>query len=220
MSTFLAHSELMTNPDDNNSTPHPDRRPALFEAFSYAARVLSKVTPDQLADPTPCPDYDISALIDHLVGASWRAVEIGRGDTPSGDEFPHVELADAPTQLHQASQDAKMAWTDERLAATTIMPWGETYTGSTLVDMYLSEIMAHAWDLLVAIEQPRTAPEPLAESALAAARSMLKPEYRDMMGTGNPFGAEQPVRAEDTTFDRFAAFMGRTIPRNLAPADR
>jgi hypothetical protein len=27
------------------------------------------------------------------------------------------------------------------------MPWGEEYTGATLVDMYLAELAAHAWDL-------------------------------------------------------------------------
>lgn len=32
------------------------------------------------------------------------------------------------------------------------------------------------------------------------ARAMLRPEYRDMMGVGNPFGAEQPA-GEDATTD-------------------
>jgi hypothetical protein len=29
------------------------------------------------------------------------------------------------------------------------MPWGEEYTGATLVDMYLAELATHAWDLAV-----------------------------------------------------------------------
>jgi hypothetical protein len=41
--------------------------------------------------------------------------------------------------------------------------------------------------------------------------SMLHPEYRDMLGTGNPFGAEQPASDDATTFERFAAFMGRRL---------
>jgi hypothetical protein len=33
------------------------------------------------------------------------------------------------------------------------MPWGEEYTGATLVDMYLAELAAHTWDLARATER-------------------------------------------------------------------
>jgi uncharacterized protein (TIGR03086 family) len=89
------------------------------------------------------------------------------------------------------------------------MPWGEQYAGAILIDMYLAELAAHAWDLARATGQlDRLDPE-LARSALDGARSMLKPEYRDMVEPGSPYGAEveAPVGADD--WDRFAAFMGR-----------
>lgn len=38
---------------------------------------------------------------------------------------------------------------------------------------------------------------------------MLKPEYRDMVGKGDPFGAEVPAPRGASAWDRFAAFMGR-----------
>ena len=34
-----------------------------------------------------------------------------------------------------------------------VEPWGEEYTGATLVDMYLAELAAHAWDLARATGQ-------------------------------------------------------------------
>ena len=37
------------------------------------------------------------------------------------------------------------------------MPWGEEYTGAALVDMYLAELAAHAWDLARAIRADRQA---------------------------------------------------------------
>jgi hypothetical protein len=33
------------------------------------------------------------------------------------------------------------------LSSRFTMPWGEEYAGATLVDMYLAELAAHAWDL-------------------------------------------------------------------------
>ena len=207
MTAFAVQAAAMTS--TASSAPVTDRRPALVAAYDHAAEVVAGVLPDQLPGPTPCPDYDVSALVDHLVGAGWRAVELGRGRTPTGVEFPHVELADACGQLRKAGGASAETWTDDRLAVTTTMPWGEAYTGRTLVDMYLSELMAHAWDLAVSTGQRPVCHEDLAAAALTAAHAMLRPEYRDMMGVGNPFGAEQTVGDDATTLARFAAFMGR-----------
>ena len=194
-----------------------DHRDALRQGYANAAAVVAGVQPDQRGDPTPCPAYDVAALVDHLVGAGWRAVTLGRGETPTGAEFPHVELADAPGQLAAAGEAAAAAWSDDaRLDATTTMPWGETYSGRVLVDMYLSELAAHAWDLAAATGQLRRLDQALAGSALEAARAMLKPEYRDAMGAGEPFGAEFEPPPDATTWERFAAFMGRA-PRWQAP---
>jgi uncharacterized protein (TIGR03086 family) len=210
VSVLRAHDGAMTDPAAvaDHTT---DRRQALFTAFGHAAAVVAEVRPDQLTGPTPCPDYDVAALVDHLVGAGWRAVELGRGATPSGEELPHVELPDAPLQLQEAGVAAAQAWSEDRLASSTTMPWGETYTGSTIVDMYLSELVAHTFDLALATGQALRCEEELAAAALAAAQSMLRPEYRDMLGPGSPFGAEQPAGEDATTLERFAAFMGRRL---------
>jgi uncharacterized protein (TIGR03086 family) len=150
VATLVVHDGAMTGTAASQPAT-ADRRGALVAAYDHAAEVVAEVRTDQLAGSTPCPGYDVATLVSHLVGAGWRAVELGRGEPPTGEEFPRVELGDAPRQLRQAGTEAAGAFSDERLAATTTMPWGETYTGSTLVDMYLSELMAHAWDLAVAI---------------------------------------------------------------------
>lgn len=187
-----------------------DHRADLVRSYEHAADVVSGVRSDQLQGPTPCPEFDVAALIDHLVGAGWRAAGLGHGRQPTGEEFPHIELADAPDQLRRAGKEAQLGWSDDaRLAATVTMPWGEVYTGSTLVNMYLAELAAHSWDLAVATGQSGRLDPTLAAPALEAARAMLKPEYRDLMGTGNPFGAEVAAPADASDWERFAAFMGR-----------
>lgn len=188
-----------------------DHRQELRRSYANAASVVSGVKTDQLGDPTPCPAFDVAALVDHLVGAGWRAVALGRGEKPSGEEFPHVELSDAPGQLKAAGTEAESAWGDDsRLVATVDMPWGETYSGRVLVDMYLTELAAHAWDLAAATGQLATLDATLASPALEAARAILKPEYRDMMGKGEPFGAEVEASPNDEPWARFAAFLGRS----------
>lgn len=187
-----------------------DRRPHLVRSYDHAAGIVAGIDADQLGRPTVCPEFDVAGLVDHIVGAGWRAVSLGRGEAPTGEEFPHVELGDAPGELRRAGGEAAAAWADDaRLSATVTMPWGETYSGATLVDMYLAELAAHTWDLAAATGQTARLDPALAGPALEAARAMLKPEYRDMMGKGNPFGAEVPAPAGATDWERFAAFMGR-----------
>ncbi|MHB1928676.1 MAG: TIGR03086 family metal-binding protein [Acidimicrobiales bacterium] len=187
-----------------------DHRSALTNSYEQAAAVVTAVRADQLALPTPCPDYDVATLVDHLVGAAHRAAALGRGETPTGYDFPHVELADAPDQLRAAGKEAADAWADDaRLTATTTMPWGETYGGATIVDMYLAEIVTHSWDLATATGQVGAIDEDLAAVTVDAARSMIKLEYRDSMGKGNPFGAEVGASPSAPASERLAAFMGR-----------
>ena len=187
-----------------------DHRADLVRSYDHAARIVAGVSPEQVDDPTPCPEYDVGALVDHLVGAGWRAAALGRGDQPTAEEFPHVELAEAPGQLRRAAREAEREWSDDaRLAATVTMPWGESYTGDTLVNMYLAELAAHAWDLAAATGQLARLDPGLASPALDGARAMMKPEYRDAIGKGNPFGIELAAPEDATEWERFAAFMGR-----------
>jgi uncharacterized protein (TIGR03086 family) len=190
---------------------YPDRRTALLDSYENAAVIVSGITSGQVTLRTPCPDYDVAGLIDHLVEAAFRAAALGRGQTPpSGDDSPHVELVDAPAQLRRAAEQAAQAWEDDsRLSSSFTMPWGEEYSGATLVNMYLAELAAHAWDLAMATGQLDKLDQSLAVSALDGARAMIKPEYRDMVAKGSPFGAEVPPPSDADDWERLAALMGR-----------
>ena len=165
-----------------------DRRRMLLDSYENAAVIVSGIDADELGHPTPCPKYDVAGLIDHLVEAGHRAAALGRGQAPPpGDESPHVELSDAPGQLRSAAEQAARAWGDDSsLSLRYTMPWGEEYTGATLVDMYLAELAAHAWDLARATGQTGKLDPSLALPALEGARAMIKPQYRNMAGPGAP----------------------------------
>jgi uncharacterized protein (TIGR03086 family) len=189
----------------------PDRRAPLLKSYENAVVIVSGVAPEQVALRTPCPGYDVAGLIDHLVEAAHRAAALGRSQTPpAGDDSPHVELADAPSQLRRAAEEAAQAWGDDsQLLASFIMPWGEEYSGATLVNMYLAELAGHAWDLAMATGQLARLDPSLAASALDGARAMIKPQYRDMVAKGSPFGVEIAPPPDADGWERLAAFMGR-----------
>jgi uncharacterized protein (TIGR03086 family) len=188
-----------------------DRRRTLELSYENAAVIVSGIGVEELGQPTPCPGYDVAGLIDHLVEAGHRVAALGRGQAPpAGDESPHVELSDAPAQLRRAGVEATQAWGDDlRLSSTFTMPWGEEYTGATLIDMYVVELAAHAWDLARATGQLDELDPSLAAPALSGARTTIKPSYRNLVEPGSPFGAEVQPRPDASHWERFAAFMGR-----------
>jgi uncharacterized protein (TIGR03086 family) len=188
-----------------------DRRGTLLNSYENAAAIVSGIDAADLGHPTPCRKYDVAGLVDHIVEAGHRAAALGRGQTPPrGDDSPHVELSDAPGQLRRAAEDAAQGWDDDsRLSSKFTMPWGEEYTGATLIDMYLAELATHAWDLARATGQIEELDLSVAVAALEGARAMMKPEYRDTVEPGSPFGAELPPPPGADDWDRLAAFMGR-----------
>src|SRR6202451_1996822 len=166
-----------------------DRRSTLLDSYENAAVIVSGIDADELGHPTPSPKYGVAGLIDHLVEAGHRAAALGRRQAPPpGDESPHVELADAPGQLRGAAKEAAQAWGDDSsLSLRYTMPWGEEYTGATLVNMYVAELAAHAWDLARVTGQLDRLDPSLALPALEGARAMIKPQYRNMAGPGATF---------------------------------
>jgi uncharacterized protein (TIGR03086 family) len=188
-----------------------DRRGKLLDSYENAAVIVAGIDAADLGLPTPCRGYDVAGLVGHIVEAGRRAAAVGRGQAPPpGDDSPHVELSDAPGQLRHAAEDAGQGWDDAfRLASKFTMPWGEQYTGATLVDMYLAELAVHAWDLARATGQIDELDPSVAVAALDGARAMIKPEYRDLLEPGSPFGQEVPPPPGADDWERLAAFTGR-----------
>src|SRR3954451_3541552 len=66
------------------STPlATDPRPAFAGATATACAVAVAVRPDQLDGPTPCTEYDVRALLGHLVAVLRRGAAGCRGYPPS-----------------------------------------------------------------------------------------------------------------------------------------
>ena len=188
--------------------PTTDRRPDLYRAFEHAAGIAEGIQASQMTAHTPCSKYDVAELLDHTVMAAHRTSAIGRGEPVFDAGTPHIKLAEVPDELRRAGREAVEAWSDDsRLIVDVKMPWGEVYPGSVLVDMYLTEVATHTWDLAAATGQLERLDPSLAGPVLAAATGMLKPEYRNE--EGSPFGPEVEAPEGASTWERVAAFMGR-----------
>ncbi|MEV6963475.1 TIGR03086 family metal-binding protein [Hamadaea sp. NPDC051192] len=185
----------------------------LATVIDKTTALVAGVQPGQGALPTPCPDYDVAALTDHLVG--WlrmfavRAAGLDFHDDPNSYRCgvdPAAEFAAAGAQAVTAFQGGA-ADRPLRMASSEL-------PGSMVLGMMLIEYVGHGWDLAIATGQPVPYTEPEAQAALDAARGMLAPAYR---GPGKTFGYEVDVSADASAVDRLVAFIGRNPdPRSFS----
>ncbi len=115
---------------------------------------VSQVAADQWSAPTPCRDWDVRALVGHLVDeARWVPYLLGGGSPRDvGDRFDGDPLGDDPqgawrTQWQQASEALHA---DGALDHSVTLSRGETSARDYLWEL-TCDLAVHAWDLARAI---------------------------------------------------------------------
>ncbi|MGY1603349.1 TIGR03086 family metal-binding protein [Geodermatophilus sp. SYSU D00815] len=191
-----------------SAAPLTDPRPAFAAATTTAVTAVTAVGPDQLDGSTPCPEYDVRALVGHLVSVLRRVSAVGRGEHPFS--VPQVTTGvpdDGWGAAARAAADEVLAvWADAALLDRTLaLPFG-TFPGAAALATYTGEVTTHTWDLAVATRQAPAWDDDVVALALAAARRALPAEGR---GPAVPFGDVVPTPDDAPAIDRLVAWQGR-----------
>jgi len=165
----------------------------LHSGLDQVDSLLSAVGPDDLDRPTPCKDWSVGVLVDHLVETPRKFASMTRGED--------VDWT-APTPHHDDPLAAYRQHADElraALAATPDAPPGP--------DWQCAEIATHTWDLATALDKPTADLDPdVAERGLAFMQASMTDDQR-----APAFEPEQPAPPEADAYARIAAFAGRPV---------
>ena len=198
-----SESGAPTHASTANSGPQ-DLRPVLSRAFDQAERVIASMPSDQLTRPTPCTEWDVRALLSHLVMVTRRIAAVGEGRSALEvlpECIPDGEMWEA---FHVARETADRAWAhDAALTREVEVPWGRML-GALVLGGYLPEVVAHTWDLWTATDCSIPLDPALADTAMAVARRAI-PAERDRF----PFAPVVDVPETADACSRFAGWMGR-----------
>jgi uncharacterized protein (TIGR03086 family) len=182
----------------------------LESVLDKTAGVLAGVKKDQYTQSTPCPDYDVRALVNHITGWVQSFAEGANGETYDGDPTTYEAGDDPAAEFRTSAARIVDGWrangTDRKVGLM-----GGDLPGEMVLNMTIMEYLAHGWDLARATGQPIPYTDDEAAVALERAKTTLPPEYQ---GEGKAFGAIVPVPDDAPAIDRFVGFMGRNPKGN------
>ncbi|MFF8769000.1 TIGR03086 family metal-binding protein [Kitasatospora sp. NPDC015120] len=187
-----------------------DPRPLYLLALDQLEKLIAEAGPESLDRPTPCTEYDLRALLDHVVGGVHRLAYTGEGGRAEdvAAATGGVPNDGWPAALGRARARVTAAWAqDAKLERPASVPWGEV-SGREAVGGYVLETVVHAWDIARALGTDRPLDERLGEAALAIALAVLPAEPR---GGGFPFAPVRPAPAGADACTRLAAYCGRAV---------
>jgi uncharacterized protein (TIGR03086 family) len=168
------------------------------EALAVLHQLVQPIGPDELHCPTPCRDWDVMALAEHLVDTISRlGVAVGIPTTvPDGDSIDQ--------RIQQVTQPILAEWRRRGLTADVVFS-GRTLPAHLALGILCLELVVHGWDFAVALHRPIHVIDAHAAYVLGLARQTLNPESRTIAGFDPPV----PVPADASPLDQLVAFTGR-----------
>ncbi|MBO0681144.1 TIGR03086 family protein [Mycolicibacterium sp. S2-37] len=188
-------SDLPQGPD---SPPTDELRSAEL-SLGVLHRVVQGIAESDMDKRTPCSEYDIAALTDHLLKSITLLGGAAGADLPERDSSDSVErqiiLAARPTldAWHRRGMDGSVAIGEREMPA------------KALVGILSLEFLVHGWDYAAAMGVEMPAPDSLSEYVLHLAEDIVTPEGRVVAGFDDPVD----IADDAPPLHRLLAFTGR-----------
>ncbi|MFE2053050.1 TIGR03086 family metal-binding protein [Streptomyces sp. NPDC059459] len=190
------------------TSPATGRTPVavlLDAAARRAVPVVRGIADDELTAPTPCADYDVRALLDHLHHVVVQFQQLAAKKDADFSTTPSAVRPDTDWRAAFARETGALveAWAapgaEEGTSGQMGMP------ARTVAHMALLDLTVHAWDLAAATGQPYEA-DPAVVGELLGAVAAMAPQAREY----GVFGPEVPPPGHATELDRVLALTGRS----------
>lgn len=186
--------EWAAAPADLNELTSADATLAILQ------RVLANVTEGDAQTQTPCADFNVSQLLDHLAGSiAVIAKALGAEVVDDAGKSPEARIADL-------AQPTLEAFYRRGLEGTIDMGFAEL--PATMVASILNlEFLVHAWDLSKALGLEMTVADELTDYVEVLAQNTISEQVR----ASGSFAPAREVAETASSLERLVAFTGRTV---------
>ena len=123
---------------------------ALARTYDGLERLVTSLGTDDLAKQTPCEEWKVRDVLNHVVGGMGRFAASVRDGAPLSGADPGEDYlgADPAASLRDAAADNLDAWRSTPGAAET--PTG-MIPGVDIIDINLGDAALHTWDIATAV---------------------------------------------------------------------
>lgn len=179
----------------------------LTDAAEAAALIVGKVTPAQLDSPTPCADWDVRTLLNHLILWTSHSLERRAHGESAAPELTDRDFAAAPdfAAAYRAQLGSALAaWADPAVWDRELDLMGTKTPAADVAGLIIAELVLHGWDLATATGQDYSVSVRAAEAALRAVEASAE-LFRQYKGFADPLSAATGA----TALDGVLALSGR-----------
>ncbi len=184
--------------------------PDLGHAAQEMSRVLRGVRDDQLAAPTPCPDYTLGDLVEHVLGLATAFTLAARKERPAGGGQPRGSASRLPPDWRSVAEarldELALAWREEGAWEGTTHIAGFDSPADQVGATAMNELVVHGWDVARSSGQVLDVDDASIEACEPFARVLAGPDTESMRPA---FGPPVQVGADASALDRIIAANGR-----------
>lgn len=178
----------------------------LAAAADLTGQVIDAITDEQWSRPTPCADWTVRDLVEHIVAGN-DAFTAALTERPTAPGPSAQRSGDLVLDYGRSVRALVEAFGQPGVLETVVsVPFG-TVPGTIALHLRITELLVHGWDLARATGQAVTFPQDLAEQELAFTR----PALADIPPGRSPFAPPEPVADDAPAIDRLAACLGRRV---------
>ncbi len=187
---------------------HVDLEPATRRM----ADLLTGVSYDQLDGPTPCPDYSLGDLVEHVGGLTLAFTGAAAKETgETGSQAPAGDVSRLPddwrTRIPRDLAGLAAAWREPEAWTGMTMAGGVDLPGEVAGLVALDELVIHGWDVARASGQTYDPDEGELQAVLGFVAQFSEPG-RESEREGL-FGPVVDVPGDAPLLDRVIGLTGR-----------
>jgi uncharacterized protein (TIGR03086 family) len=179
----------------------------MASSAAEAARVVCGVSSDQLSATTPCTDWDLRTLLNHMIlWTAYSAERRARGEQVPDELMSKDFVAEPGYAADYAAQldKAVAAWSDPAAWQRNLNVMGTPTPAADVAALLIAEMVLHGWDAAQASGQDYACRDDVAAAVLSAVEANAE-LFRQYQGFADPI----PVPASASVLDRALALSGR-----------
>jgi len=180
----------------------------LESAIASTRIVLERVDTSQMVVPTPCAKWNVSQLINHIVGGPFYFLGVLAGEIRA-NEPTNFSKGNFLQAFNNGSNLCVEAFGHEGVMSEILTLPSTEITGFSFVRVAATDIFVHGWDLARATGQSTDLSPDLAAKLLVAAKIATPPIIRSV--SGSPFAPERAAVIGSSEADQLAAYLGRRL---------